>query len=110
MSSSSIVQLADRYQLEDQIATGGYGQVWRATDVVLARVVAVKLLMTDHVQHPQALARFRTEARRAGSLSHENIARIYDYIEPDPPEPPARATGMATATGRERANRKGRRA
>ena len=88
MSSSSIVQLAGRYQLEDQIATGGYGQVWRATDVVLARVVAVKLLMTDHVQHPQALARFRTEAQRAGSLSHENIARIYDYLEPTPPEPP----------------------
>jgi eukaryotic-like serine/threonine-protein kinase len=88
MSSSSIVQLAGRYQLEDQIATGGYGQVWRATDVVLARVVAVKLLMTDHVQHPQALTRFRTEAQRAGSLSHENIARIYDYIEPVPPEPP----------------------
>ena len=88
MSSSSIVQLAGRYQLEDQIATGGYGQVWRATDVVLARVVAVKLLMTDHVQHPQALARFRTEAQRAGSLSHENIARIYDYVEPGSPEPP----------------------
>lgn len=67
--------------------------MWRATDTILARPVAVKLLLADHVQHPQALARFRTEAQRAGSLTHENIARVYDYLEPEPP-------GSGAGTGR----------
>jgi serine/threonine-protein kinase len=88
MSLSSYVRVAGRYELGEVIAMGGFGEVWRATDTVLARPVAVKLLLADHVQHPQALARFRTEAQRAGSLSHENIARVYDYLEPEPPEPP----------------------
>ena len=88
MLLSSHVRIAGRYQLKDTIAIGGFGEVWRATDTVLARPVAVKLLLADHVQHPHALARFRTEAQRAGGLSHENIARVYDYVEPEPPDPP----------------------
>ena len=85
---TSHVRVAGRYQLDEVIAVGGFGEVWRATDTLLARPVAVKLLLADHVQHPGVLARFRTEAQRAGSLSHENIARVYDYLEPDPPDPP----------------------
>jgi serine/threonine-protein kinase len=80
--------LADRYQLDDLIAAGGMGEVWRATDLVLGRPVAVKLLRAEYVQHPETLARFRAEARHAGSLSHPHIARIYDYSEADATHPP----------------------
>ena len=83
-----VYRLADRYQLDDLIAAGGMGEVWRATDLVLGRPVAVKLLRAEYVQHPETLARFRAEARHAGSLSHPHIARIYDYGEADATHPP----------------------
>jgi eukaryotic-like serine/threonine-protein kinase len=71
--------LADRYRLEDPVAYGGVGEVWRATDLVLGRPVAVKLLRTEYAEHPEVLARFRAEARHAGSVSHPGIAQVYDY-------------------------------
>jgi len=49
---------------------------------VLTRPVAVKLLHAGYARHDGALARFKAEARHAGALSHENIARVYDYGEP----------------------------
>jgi len=63
------------------VARGGVGEVWRATDLVLGRPVAVKLLRTEYAQHPEVLARFRAEARHAGSVSHPGIAQVYDYGE-----------------------------
>jgi eukaryotic-like serine/threonine-protein kinase len=83
-----VYMLADRYRLDDLIATGGMGEVWRATDLALGRPVAVKLLRAEYVQHPETLTRFRAEARHAGSLSHQHIARIYDYGEADATHPP----------------------
>jgi serine/threonine-protein kinase len=74
--------LAGRYQLDEPIGAGGFGEVWRATDAVLSRPVAVKLLDPGYARQPEALARFRAEARHAAVLWHENIARIYDYDEP----------------------------
>jgi len=88
MGAPGNVVLGRRYALEEKIGAGGYSEVWRGTDVVLARPVAVKLLHLGYAQHAEALARFRAEAQRAGSLSHENIARVYDYGEADPPQPP----------------------
>jgi eukaryotic-like serine/threonine-protein kinase len=88
MSPASSVLLARRYQLDGRIAAGAFGEVWRGTDVVLGRPVAVKLLHAGYTQHPEILARFRAEARNAGALAHEGIARVYDYGEPDPPHPP----------------------
>ncbi|HEY2574899.1 MAG TPA: protein kinase [Streptosporangiaceae bacterium] len=85
MSSACGAVLARRYRLEQRIAIGGYGEVWRGTDVMLGRPVAVKLLLTGHAQDPQTLARFRAEALHAAALAHENIARVYDYAEADPP-------------------------
>ncbi|HEX6450987.1 MAG TPA: protein kinase [Trebonia sp.] len=73
------VVLADRYRLDEPIAAGGVGQVWRATDLVLQRRVAVKLLRPEYANHPDTLARFRAEARHAGSLAHPAIAQVYDY-------------------------------
>jgi eukaryotic-like serine/threonine-protein kinase len=80
MSYASVV-LAGRYRLESRIAVGGTGEVWRATDEVLVRPVAVKLLRAEYAQHPETLARFRSEGRHAGSLSHPGIAQVYDYGE-----------------------------
>jgi eukaryotic-like serine/threonine-protein kinase len=76
-----------RYELNELLAAGGFGQVWRATDLALGRPVAVKLLHAGFACHPETLDRFRAEARHTGALSHENIARVYDYGEP--PEAPA---------------------
>ena len=87
-TTRAVYVLADRYRLDDRIAAGGMGQVWRATDLVLDRQVAVKLLRAEYAQHPETLARFRAEARHAGSLSHPNIARVYDYGEADAAQPP----------------------
>jgi eukaryotic-like serine/threonine-protein kinase len=76
--------LAGRYQLESRIAAGAVGEVWRAGDQVLDRPVAVKLLQQGYAGHPQTLARFRAEARHAGSLTHPGIAQVYDYGEAGP--------------------------
>ena len=74
--------LAGRYVLDEPIGVGGYCEVWRATDTVLTRQVAVKLLHPGYASHGEALVRFKAEARHAGALSHENVARVYDYGEP----------------------------
>jgi serine/threonine protein kinase len=80
--------LEGRYRLDDWIAEGGMGRVWRATDLVLDRPVAVKLLQPGYADHEEGLARFRAEARHAGSLSHPGIVQVYDYREADPLNPP----------------------
>jgi eukaryotic-like serine/threonine-protein kinase len=87
MSSPGTV-LERRYRLDSRIATGGVGEVWRATDLVLGRPVAVKLLQDRYAGHPETLARFRAEAQHAGALSHPGIAQVYDYGEADAPGPP----------------------
>ena len=73
--------LAGRYRLDEPIGGGGFSEVWRATDAVLARPVAVKLLHPGHARQPEALARFRAEARHAALLWHENVTHVYDYDE-----------------------------
>jgi hypothetical protein len=88
MAPPGSVMLGRRYALLEQIGAGGYSEVWRGTDMVLARPVAIKLLHIGYAQHAEALTRFRAEAQHAGGLSDENIARVYDYGEPDPPQPP----------------------
>src|SRR5437867_912966 len=80
--------LGGRYVLDEQIGDGGYGEVWCALDTVLSRPVAVKLLHPRYTQRSEALARFRAEARHAGGLSHENIAQVFDYVEPADGQPP----------------------
>jgi hypothetical protein len=80
--------LGGRFLLGERIGSGGYGEVWRATDTVLSRLVAVKLLHQRYAQRAETLARFQAEARAAGVLSHENIAQVYDYREPAGGQPP----------------------
>ncbi|HEX6448472.1 MAG TPA: serine/threonine-protein kinase [Trebonia sp.] len=73
-----------RYQLLDRIAAGGMGEVWRGSDEMLGRPIAIKLLHANHAGDEQFRARFRAEARYAGSLSHPGIARVFDYGEHSP--------------------------
>jgi len=75
--------LGDRYELDDLIASGGMGEVWRGRDRLLGRQVAVKLLRSEYTGDPTFLARFRAEATHAAALSHPNIAAVYDYGEAD---------------------------
>jgi eukaryotic-like serine/threonine-protein kinase len=71
--------LDDRYRLDERIAAGGVGQVWKATDLLLERAVAVKLLRPEYADHPETLERFRKEAKNAGALSNPHVAQVYDY-------------------------------
>jgi len=87
MSSPGLL-LVRRYRLDSRIAFGGVGEVWRATDLVLGRPVAVKLLQERYAGHAETLARFRAEARHAGALSHPGIAQVYDYGEAGLDGPP----------------------
>ena len=73
--------LGGRYELQELIATGGMGQVWRGRDLLLQRSVAVKVLRSEYADDPTFLARFRNEARHAAALSHPNIATVLDYGE-----------------------------
>jgi serine/threonine-protein kinase len=73
--------LGGRYALIEHLASGGMGDVWRATDGVLDRVVAVKVLKPELFEDPAFRERFRREARHAGSLSHPGIAAVFDYGE-----------------------------
>lgn len=73
--------VADRYLLEEVIATGGMGQVWRATDQTLDRPVAVKVLRPDTADDAGFVERFRAEARHSAALQHPNIATVHDFGE-----------------------------
>src|SRR5689334_8249718 len=73
--------LADRYRLEERIAVGGASEVWRATDAVLSRPVAVKLPRAGQPCDAAWLARIRAEGRHSGSLSAPGVVRVYDYTE-----------------------------
>jgi len=74
-------RLEDRYELHQLIAAGGMGQVWRGFDIALHRLVAVKVLRSEYTGDPTFVARFRAEAQHAASLSHPNIAAVFDYGE-----------------------------
>lgn len=71
----------NRYTLGERIAVGGMGEVWEATDQVLGRIVAIKLLSPGLADQEGFAQRFREEARNTAALSHPNIAAVYDYGE-----------------------------
>lgn len=81
MSLDLGVVLGDRYRLTSRIAAGGMGEVWRAEDTVLGRIVAVKVMRPGLSGDPGFLHRFRAEARNTASLSHPGIATVHDYGE-----------------------------
>ncbi|MFC3500547.1 protein kinase [Micromonospora krabiensis] len=72
------VLLGDRYRLDERVATGGMGAVWRGTDVLLEREVAVKVLLPSLVADPEFTTRFRAEARMLAALRHPGVVAVHD--------------------------------
>ncbi|MFG2246067.1 Stk1 family PASTA domain-containing Ser/Thr kinase [Spirillospora sp. NPDC048823] len=73
--------LGGRYELETVIGRGGMAEVYRARDLRLDRIVAVKTLRSDLARDPTFQARFRREAQSAASLNHPSVIAVYDTGE-----------------------------
>jgi eukaryotic-like serine/threonine-protein kinase len=73
--------VADRYELEELVGTGGMSSVFRARDRLLERSVALKILHEHYVADPEYVERFRREARAVAQLAHPNIVTVIDRGE-----------------------------
>ncbi len=71
-------QIASRYEIEGRLGAGGMSTVFLATDSVLERAVAVKLLAEHLADDEDFVARFRREALAAARLQHPNIVQVFD--------------------------------
>jgi serine/threonine protein kinase len=68
----------DRYRVLSELGQGGMATVYRAQDMVLGRIVALKVLHPQYARDPDFLARFQAEARAAANLAHPNIVDVFD--------------------------------
>ena len=70
--------IADRFELEELVGSGGMSTVFRARDLQLDRRVAIKILHERYIDDPEYVERFRREARAVARLSHPNIVTVID--------------------------------
>ncbi len=70
--------LDNRYKILEEVGTGGMAVVYKAQDILLDRIVAVKILLAKYGDDHDFVVRFRQEAQAAAKLSHPNIVNIYD--------------------------------
>ena len=73
--------IASRYELLERVGMGGMAVVYKAKDIMLNRFVAVKILREEFKENADFIHRFKIESQAAASLSHQNIAQIYDVGE-----------------------------
>ncbi|HWC33340.1 MAG TPA: serine/threonine-protein kinase [Mycobacteriales bacterium] len=85
MASATSELLADRYHLEERIATGGMGVVWRARDHRLGRDVAIKLIRPEYADDPTFRQRLQLEARAIAAIRSTHVVRIHDVCEEHDP-------------------------
>ncbi|WP_328466634.1 serine/threonine protein kinase [Actinoplanes sp. NBC_00393] len=89
--------LDNRYRLDERVATGGMGDVWRGTDVVLGRTVAVKVLRTAMLEDPEFATRFYGEARMMAAFRHPGVVEVYDYASDGDYEGPEQVAYLVMA-------------
>jgi serine/threonine-protein kinase len=70
--------LGGRYEVQGELGRGGMARVYRGTDTLLGRPVAVKILWAQYADDASFVTRFRREARAAARLNHPNLVRVYD--------------------------------
>ena len=75
--------LADRYEILEQIGTGGMSDVYKAKCHKLNRYVAIKVLKSEFSQDKTFVSKFRVEAQSAAGLTHPNIVNVYDVGDED---------------------------